>query len=176
MAKQKIVIWMGSSSDIPFAHRIGDFVEEERFSVQCEYRVSSAHKTPEKLLKELKAYERSGDNIVYITVAGLSDALSGVVAGYSNYPVIACSPDAEKHGWSKVFSSIMTPRGVAASYVAKPENAALMAVKILALSDPSLYREIERFMQKMRKTVEKADEKLREKEVFELHREHIEAE
>lgn len=176
MAKQKIVIWMGSSNDIPFAHRIGDFVEEERFSVQCEYRVSSAHKTPEKLLKKLKAYEQSGDNIVYITVAGLSDALSGVVAGYSNYPVIACSPDAEKHGWSKVFSSIMTPRGIAVSYVAKPENAALMAVKILALSNPSLYREIDRLMQKVRDSVEGADEELRKKEVFEVHREHIEAE
>lgn len=176
MVKQKIVIWMGSSSDIPFAHRVGDFIEEERFPVQCEYRVSSAHKTPEKLLKELKVYEQSGDNIVYITVAGLSDALSGVVAGYSNCPVIACSPDAEKHGWSKVFSSMMTPRGVAVSYVAKPENAALMAVKILALSKPSLYGEIERFMQKMRKTVEKADEELRKKEVFELHKEHVEAE
>lgn len=163
MAKQKIVIWMGSSSDISFAHRIGDFIREEKFSVECEYRVSSAHKTPEKLLKELKAYEQSGDNIVYVTVAGLSDALSGVVAGFSKYPVIACSPDAEKHGWSKVFSSVMTPKGVAVSYVAKPENAALMAVKILALTNPSFYGEIERFMQKLRKIVEKADEELRKK-------------
>jgi len=176
MAKQKIVIWMGSSSDVPFAHRIENFVEEERFSVKCEYRVSSAHKTPEKLLKELKAYEQSGDNIVYITVAGLSDALSGVVAGYSKYPVIACSPDAEKHGWSKVFSSIMTPRGVAVSYVAKPENATLMAVKILALSNPLLYREIERFMQKMKLKVTRADEALKKKQILEPHKEHIEAE
>ncbi len=166
MAKPKIVVWMGSSSDLPFAHRIGDFVEAERFSVHCEYRVSSAHKTPEKLLKELKAYEQSGDNLVYITVAGLSDALSGVVAGYSNYPVIACAPDAEKHGWSKVFSSVMTPKGVAVSYVVKPENAALVAIKILALSNPSLYGEIDRFMQRMRKTVENADEQLRKKEAF----------
>jgi 5-(carboxyamino)imidazole ribonucleotide mutase len=163
MANQKIVVWMGSSSDIPFAHRIGDFVKEEMFSVQCEYRVSSAHKTPEKLLKELEAYEQSDVKIVYITVAGLSDALSGVVAGYSNYPVIACSPDAEKHGWSKVFSSTMTPRGVAVSYVVKPENAALMAAKILALSNPSLFREVNRFRQRMKRTVEKADEKLRKR-------------
>ncbi len=176
MTKQKIVIWMGSSSDIPFAHRIEDFVKEERFSVKCEYRISSAHKTPEKLLKELKVYEQSGDNIVYVTVAGLSDALSGVVAGNSNYPVIACSPDAEKHGWSKVFSSVMTPKGVTVSYIVEPENAALMAVKILALSNPSLRKEIEKFMQKMRKTVENADEELRKKEVYELHREHFEAE
>lgn len=163
MANQKIVVWMGSSSDIPFAHRIGDFVKEEMLSVQCEYRVSSAHKTPEKLLKELEAYEQSDDKIVYITVAGLSDALSGVVAGYTNYPVIACSPDAEKHGWSKVFSSTMTPRGVAVSYVVKPENAALMATKILALSNPSLFREVNRFRQRMKRTVEKADQELRKR-------------
>jgi len=61
----------------------------------------------------------------------------------------------------------MTPRGVAVSYVVKPENAALMATKILALSNPSLFREVNRFRQRMKRTVEKADEELRKGEVVE---------
>ncbi|MCW3977860.1 MAG: AIR carboxylase family protein [Candidatus Bathyarchaeota archaeon] len=170
MDDQKVVVLMGSSSDVPFAHRIGDFFEKERISVKYEYRVSSAHKTPEKLLSELKAYEEAGDHIIYITVAGLSDALSGVVAGFSSYPVIACSPDAEKHGWAKIFSSTMTPKGVTVSYVAKPENAALMAAKIFALSNPSLHIEIEEFMRKTRETVEKADHVVKQKTGSQLHK------
>ncbi len=170
MDDQKVVVLMGSSSDVSFAHRIGDFFEKERISVKYEHRVSSAHKTPEKLLSELKAYEEAGDHIIYITVAGLSDALSGVVAGFSRYPVIACSPDAEKHGWAKIFSSTMTPKGVTVSYVAEPENAALMAAKIFALSNPSLHMKIEEFMRRTRETVEKADYKVKQKAGSQLHK------
>jgi len=157
MAEEKIVILMGSTSDIPFAHRIEDFLKKAKLPITCEYRVNSAHRNPEKLLADLKSYERSNDNIVYITVAGLSDALSGVVAGFTKYPVIACPPDVDKHGLPKIFSSIMTPKGIAVTYVPKPENAALAAAKILALSDSSLARKIEQYTQKAKKTVEKMD-------------------
>ena len=68
--------------------------------------VNSAHRDPEKLLTDLKGYEESGDRIVYITIAGLSDALSSIVAGYTTNPVIACPPDIEKFGFPKIFSSI----------------------------------------------------------------------
>lgn len=104
MQKHKIVILLGSRKDMPFANRISQFLENEQFSVEYEYNVASAHKTTKELVDKLEAYEeQSGENIVYIAVAGLSDALSGVTAGYSKYPVIACPPDSEKFGWSKAF-------------------------------------------------------------------------
>jgi len=174
MPRQKIVVMVGSASDIPFAHRIGDFLRESRFSVECEYRVSSAHRNPEKLLDDLRGYERSKDSIVYITVAGLSDALSSIVAGSSTSPVIACPPDIEKHGLPKVFSTVMTPKGVAVALVPEPENAALAAVKILALSDSSLKERVQKYREKVRETVVKADAELRRKKAHELEREHIE--
>jgi len=163
MAKQKIVILLGSTSDIPFAHRIEDFLKDAKFPITCEYRVGSAHRNPEKLLVDLKNYEKSNENIVYITVAGLSDALSGVVAGFTKYPVIACPPDIEKHGLSKIFSSIMTPKGIAVSYVPKPENAALAAAKILALSNSSLAKKIDQYKRKTKKVVEKMDAEIKAK-------------
>jgi len=171
---QKIVVLAGSTSDLPFAHRVGDFLAEARFPIKCEYRVNSAHRNPEKLLADLKGYEQSRDNIVYITVAGLSDALSSIVAGFTTNPVIACPPDIEKHGLPKIFSSIMTPKGVAVTLVPEPENAALAAAKILALSNPSLKKVVQRYREKVREAVAKADAELRKKEAHELEREHIE--
>jgi len=157
MARQKIVVLMGSRSDVQFAHKIEEFLKQEGIKVDCEFAVSSAHRTPDMLLQKLKKYEKSGDNIVFVTIAGLSDALSGVAAGFSTRPVIACPPDLEKYGPMKAFSSIMTPTGVPVMLVSKPENAALAAAKILAIGNLSLHREIENYIQKKRKEVVKAD-------------------
>jgi len=99
-----------------------------------------------------------------------------VVAGFTKYPVIACPPDVDKHGLPKIFSSIMTPKGIAVSYVPKPENAALAATKILALSNSCLAKKIEQYKRKAKKAVEKMDAEIKAKEAFELEREHVEAE
>ncbi len=153
MTRQRIVVLMGSKSDLPFAHKIGGFLAGEGFTVEVEYNVSSAHRTPDILLEKLREYEQTGDRIVYVTVAGLSDALSGVVAGFSKYPVVACPPDIERSGWTKAFSSVMTPRGVPVLLTSRPENAALAAVRILALADPVLGAEIGVYMERKKKEV-----------------------
>jgi 5-(carboxyamino)imidazole ribonucleotide mutase len=163
MPKEKIVVLMGSKSDYDFAKRIQQFLEKEGFPVRCEFDVASAHKTTKKLLDDLAEYEKSGDHVVFITLAGLSDALSGVVAGYSKYPVIACPPDSEQFGWAKAFSSIMMPKGVAVTFVSNPENAALAAVKILALSNPELQKKVIDFKKRLEKTVFDAAREVKEK-------------
>ena len=161
MPKEKIVVLMGSPRDLSFASRIKDFLKEEEIPVTCVYNVASAHRTPQKLLKDLQKFEASGDNVVFITVAGLSDALSGVVAGYTKFPVIACPPDSEKYGSAKVFSSTAMPRGIPVAYVVKPGNAALAAVRILALSNPVLYESLGRFKQKMESSVYEGAEEVK---------------
>ena len=153
MPEKKIIVLMGSPRDLPFASKIKSFLKKEKIPVNCVYNVASAHRTPEKLLKDLKEYEESGDSIVYITVAGLSDALSGVVAGYTRYPVIACPPDSDKYGAEKVFSSTAMPKGIPVAYVAKPENAALVAARIFAMSNPELKEKLDKLKQKMAKAV-----------------------
>lgn len=165
MQKQKIVILLGSGKDMPFANRIGQFIENEKFSIKYEYHIASAHKTTQKLMEKLATHEQSDENIIYITVAGLSDALSGVVAGNSKHPVVACPPDSEKLGWNKVFSSMITPEGVPVLFVARPENAALAAVKILALSNHLLLQEIKKYQEKKQAEVIEADKKVREKKI-----------
>jgi 5-(carboxyamino)imidazole ribonucleotide mutase len=153
MSKEKIVVLMGSPRDLPFASKIKAFLEKEKFSVDCVYDVASAHRTPEKLLKDLKEYEKCAVPLVYVTVAGLSDALSGVVAGTTLHPVIACPPDSGKHNGAKVFSSTAMPTGVPVAYVVKPENAALVALRIFALGNHELKKSVDKFNKKMAKSV-----------------------
>ncbi|TRO50906.1 AIR carboxylase family protein [Candidatus Bathyarchaeota archaeon] len=153
MSEEKIVVLMGSPRDLPFASKIDSFLKKEKFPLRCVYNVASAHRTPEKLLNDLKENEKQTNNLVYVTVAGLSDALSGVVAGYTRFPVIACPPDSEKHGAAKVFSSTAMPNGIPVAYVEKPENAALVAVRIFALHNQRLKDCLEKYKQKMAKDV-----------------------
>ena len=161
MPKEKIIVLMGSKRDHKFASRIGDFLKDEGFPIPCEYNVASAHRTPQKLLVDLEEYENSGNSIVFITVAGLSDALSGVVAGYTKYPVIACPPDSEEYEGVKIFSSVAMPKGIPVAYIPKPENAALAAARILALSNHSLYGSLSRYKQKTERGVYEAAEEVK---------------
>jgi 5-(carboxyamino)imidazole ribonucleotide mutase len=156
---------MGSKSDLSFAQKIEDFLIREGFKVKCEYSVSSAHRTPDMLLEKLVKQEKNNDTIVYMTIAGLSDALSGVVAGFSYYPVIACPPDIEKWGLTKTFSSVMTPSGVPVLLVIRPDNAALAAVRILALADSTLKQQLKKYIERRREEVANADREVRKKNV-----------
>lgn len=144
---------MGSKRDYEFASAIDKFLQEEGFDVRCEYVVASAHKTPRKLLEEIEKRENLREPTIFVTVAGLSDALSGVVAGCTKHPVIACPPDSEKYGYAKFFSSAVTPRGVAVAYVPRPENAALSAAKMLALFDENLQKKVEAYMRRLKEGV-----------------------
>ena len=153
MVSGKVIVFMGSKSDYSFASRIAKFFRDEEFDIKCEYVIASAHRAPKRLLEAIAKCEVESQNfpIVVLTVAGLSDALSGVVAGSTRHPVIACPPDIDRYGWAKFFSSTITPLGVAVALVPRPENAALSAAKILALQNKVLQKKIVSFMKKLEK-------------------------
>src|SRR5487761_1761123 len=127
---------MGSKSDLDFAQKIKDALSE--YSISCDLRIASAHRTPQHLLKILAEYSTSGDEIIVVTVAGLSDALSGVVAAQRLFPVIACPPDLEKYEFPKIFSSAFTPSDVPVAFVNDPTKAANLVAQIFALTDRKL--------------------------------------
>jgi 5-(carboxyamino)imidazole ribonucleotide mutase len=131
-----VPIIMGSKSDLPHAKAIAD--QLALFGVPSELRVASAHKAAHYLLEMLAAYEADGRLKVYITVAGRSNALSGLVDANVSAPVIACPPYSERFGGSDLFSSLRMPSGVAPAVVLEPAGAALLAVKILGLADAPL--------------------------------------
>lgn len=154
MTEGKAVIILGSEKDLDFTRPCMRLLE--RFGVNYDLRVASAHKTPEKVLQILKQYE-GGESVVYITVAGRSNALSGLVDGNTDFPVIACPPYSDKFGGADVFSSLRMPSGIGPLVVLDPENAALSAAKILALEDRGLSEKISSYREELRDKIEETD-------------------
>lgn len=143
MNQPLIVILMGSRADETFARKVADAAAG--LGIESVLRVGSAHKTPEHVLAILKEYESAARPVVYVTIAGRSNALSGFVDGSVNAPVIACPPPSDAFAGADVYSSLRMPSGVAPAVVLEPANAALLAAKIFALSDPALRERIAAF-------------------------------
>ncbi|MEM3577550.1 MAG: AIR carboxylase family protein [Candidatus Bathyarchaeia archaeon] len=153
VAKGKVVILMGSEKDFDFCREIANHLKG--FSLTYEFRVASAHKTPEKILEILREYE--GENIVYITVAGRSNALSAFVDANTAKPVIACPPYSEKFGGADIYSSLRVPSGVGSVVTIEPEGAAIAAAKIFALEDKALAKHLKDYQQSKKQEIERAD-------------------
>lgn len=126
--KESVIVLYGSESDCEYVSKIeNELVNSKLYN---ESYCLSAHKNTMELLEFLDRYNESGRNIVYITVAGLSNALSGIVAGNSTYPVIACPPNSKC-----VDSSLMMPLNVPVMTVLSPLNAVLAANRILRMNN-----------------------------------------
>jgi 5-(carboxyamino)imidazole ribonucleotide mutase len=138
---------MGSKSDLKHAQVIVDALV--RFGIESQIRIASAHKTPAYLLELLNQYEADPRPKVYITIAGRSNALSGMVDAQVSAPVIACPPASDAFGGADVFSSLRMPSGVAPVVVLDAEGAALVAAKIFALFDGAIRERVAHFQQQM---------------------------
>ncbi len=136
----QVIILLGSKSYME--HRAAIARGLDRFGVTHETRIASAHRVTRYLLDLLDSYERDGRPRVYITVAGRSNALSGVVDANSRHPVIACPPYGERFAGMDILSTVRMPGGVAPLLVLEPEAAAIAAAKILAVADPALSERI----------------------------------
>ena len=154
------ILIVGSPSDDPLAQRIGRALDG--FGIPWEMRVASAHKTPAHLLALLEKCEAEPTPRVYVTVAGRSNALSGLVDAHVSAPVIACPPYSDKYAGGDLLSSLRVPSGVAPAVVLEPQNAALLAAKILALTAPDLRRRVQEAQEQQRRRLIEADAALQE--------------
>jgi 5-(carboxyamino)imidazole ribonucleotide mutase len=154
-----VVVIMGSPGDAEFGEKITQALDN--LGIPREARVASAHKAPRYVLEMLEAYEADPQPKVYITVAGRSNALSGLVDAQVSAPVIACPPYADKFAGNDVYSSLRMPSGVAPAVVLEPQNAALLAAKILGLADPGLRAKVAEEQEKQRQRLLEADAALR---------------
>ena len=153
-----VTIIMGSRADLDHCQQIADALHD--FGIDSQMRIGSAHKTPQHLIAILAACETDPRPGVYITVAGRSNALSGFVDAQVTAPVIACPPPSDRFGGADLFSSIRMPGGVAPALVIEPSGAALLAAKILALSDPSIRERIAALQDANRQKIITDDESL----------------
>lgn len=125
-------ILMGSKADLPHCEKIAAACRQ--YGIEPVLHIASAHKVPARLLALIHEYEsNTRQRKVYISVAGRSNALSGMLDCAVRSPVIACPPPSEAFGGADIFSSLRMPGGVAPMVVLDPANAALAAAKIFGL-------------------------------------------
>ena len=152
---------MGSDSDWPTMQAAADALAE--FDVAYEVRVLSAHRTPEAMLSY--ARDAAGRGLrVLIAGAGGAAHLPGMVASATPLPVIGVPvPLKYLGGMDSLLSIVQMPAGVpvATVSIAGARNAGLLAVRILAASDPALLARMASFQDSLRALVETKDESAR---------------
>lgn len=131
-------IIMGSESDLPTMQDAIDTLRE--FRVPLEVDVVSAHRTPDKMVSYAKSAKDRGLKVI-IAGAGGAAHLPGMVASLTPLPVIGVPvPSKHMQGQDSLLSIVQMPKGVPVATVGigNSTNAGLLAVRILALSDPEL--------------------------------------
>lgn len=128
MAESTVVIICGSEVDFPFAEKIATPLRK-KFTV--ELFAASAHKQPAKVLEILKKYNAQ-KRIVYVTIAGKSNALSGFVGANSPHITIACPPFKDYSDYTvNIHSTLQMPSDTPVLTVIDPGNCALAVERIL---------------------------------------------
>ncbi len=121
------------------------------FGVSCEVRVVSAHRTPEDMARYAKTAHRRGLRVI-IAGAGGAAHLPGMVASHTPLPVIGVPVESRAlKGLDSLLSIVQMPAGVPVATVAigGGRNAGLLAVQMLAASDPALQDKVVRFKQRL---------------------------
>tara|TARA_S200000501_G_C20343194_1_gene534199 strand:- start:187 stop:573 length:387 start_codon:yes stop_codon:yes gene_type:complete len=127
----KAVIIMGSTSDEPHAKKITEKLDS--FDIAWEQHAASAHKEPLKVLDILNE-NKDKSNIVYITIAGRSNALSGFVAANSTFPTLGCPPFSDKSDMLvNIHSTLQMPSNTPVLTVIDPGNCALAVKRIFGV-------------------------------------------
>lgn len=144
----KIHIIMGSKSDMTIAEKAQQLLDE--FIVPYITSIASAHRTPDIV----QSLVEKSDADVFIGIAGLSAALPGVMAAHTIKPVIGV-PVSGKVNMDAILSIVQMPPGipVAAVGLDRGENAALLAVEILAINNITLQKKLTAYRKKMREKI-----------------------
>ena len=128
-AKNRVHIISGSTTDTPFVAKIQS--ELNKKGIRNVYTACSAHKNTQEAIDLINKTDDSGKFMVWVTVAGRSNALSGVVAANSKYPVIACPPFKDKDDMMvNINSTLQMPSKVPVMTILEPGNVALAIEKI----------------------------------------------
>jgi len=159
MPNPLVGIIMGSDSDLDIMSQSAKLLDE--FGVSCELRILSAHRTPSETSEYVKSAETRGLKII-IAGAGGSAHLAGVTAAQTNLPVISIPIKREGHDHEALWSNVAMPPGIPLATMPENghKNAALLAVRILALSDTGLAKKYVEFVKKQHDDVVKKDQDL----------------
>ncbi|MEI6696714.1 MAG: 5-(carboxyamino)imidazole ribonucleotide mutase [Bacteroidota bacterium] len=155
----KVSIIMGSTSDLPIMEAAAKFLNE--MQIPFEMNALSAHRTPEKVIEFAeKAYSR-GIKVI-IAAAGMAAHLPGVIAAITPLPVIGVPIKSSLEGMDAIFSILQMPPGIPVATVALngAQNAAILALEILAVGDDEMMKKMIAFKSGLKDKITKANEEL----------------
>lgn len=155
----QVSIIMGSTSDLPVLRKAADFLEQ--MQVPFEMKALSAHRTPRAVEEYATGAAARGIKVI-IAAAGMAAALPGVIAALTPLPVIGLPIDSTLQGQDALLSIVMMPPGIPVATVGinAGMNAAVLAVRMLAMSDDTLAARYSAWCASLTKKIEKANEDL----------------
>lgn len=158
--KPTVSIIMGSTSDLPILKKAADFLNQ--MEVPFEMNALSAHRTPREVEAFASGAEERGIKVI-IAAAGMAAALPGVIAAMTPVPVIGIPINSTLEGVDALYSIVQMPPGISVATVGinAGMNAAVMAVQILALSDPELAKRFNAYRATLSQKIVKANEELK---------------
>jgi 5-(carboxyamino)imidazole ribonucleotide mutase len=146
-------IIMGSSSD--YEHMSAAIETIKEFGVEVEYRIVSAHRTPELMFEYARKASERGIEVI-IAGAGGAAHLPGMTASLTHLPVIGVPvPTRNLNGLDSLLSIVQMPRGIPVATVAigNSKNAALLALRILSIKHPEIADKMKKFMDEQKEKV-----------------------
>ena len=161
-APARVGVVMGSDSDLPCMHKAVEMLET--FGVAHEVRVLSAHRTPLDMTEYAQQAEARGLQVV-IAGAGGAAHLPGMVAALTTLPVIGVPVSSKAlSGVDSLYSIVQMPAGIPVATVAigNAANAGLLALQILAISDPALREQLHNYRRGLAEMVTAKDARLQE--------------
>jgi len=161
--KKKVAVIMGSDSDFPTV--AGAIKTLNAYGVPFEVHVMSAHRTPEAAAKFSSEARQNGFGVI-IAAAGKAAHLAGVLAAHTTIPVIGIPVKSSTlDGLDALLATVQMPKGIPVATVAidGADNAAILAIQILALSDDKLAEKLAAEKLSMKTNIEKKDAELQQR-------------
>ncbi|MCD7883527.1 MAG: 5-(carboxyamino)imidazole ribonucleotide mutase [Lachnospiraceae bacterium] len=158
----KVGIVMGSDSDMPVMSKAADMLE--KFGIEYEMTIISAHREPDVFFEYAKNAETKGFKVI-IAGAGMAAHLPGMCAAIFPMPVIGIPMHTTSLGGrDSLYSIVQMPTGIPVATVAinGGANAAILAAKMLAISDPELLQRVKDYAGELKEQVEAKDARLQE--------------
>ena len=159
--KPLVSIIMGSTSDLPVMEKAATFLDS--MDVPFEMNALSAHRTPSEVEAFAKGAKERGLKVI-LAGAGMAAALPGVIAANTTLPVIGIPIKGMLDGLDAMLSIIQMPPGIPVATVGVngAQNAAILAVEMLALSDDALAKKLADYKLGLKEKIVKANESLAE--------------
>lgn len=158
--KPIVSIIMGSTSDLPVMEKAAAFLND--MQVPFEMNALSAHRTPEAVEAFAKGAAARGIRVI-IAAAGMAAHLPGVIAASTTVPVIGVPIKSTLEGIDALLAIVQMPPGIPVATVGinAAQNAGILAVQMLSLSDAELAARFANFKESLKRKIEKANEELK---------------